>query len=880
MAQPIYKIQGIIEPRRLFRPIMIAEPDTWPSLSFLERLLMVNEGSGILVVQDKAQFERGTTRHVASIRERDEKFNLIVPVAKIKKRRELGRTTIYNPSIQNIAVEISNGESSQTSVSVSADSELNWQGEHYETIRRAYVRAPFLDRLIHDIEETYHLNTVVVDLKEEIERHRKELARAYEQTLRLYIQEREILRYLLGEANRLGFDFQIDKPDSYLKSAPLLDTLAVKLEGLSDVLSTPDKHMYLIDSIRRYFELKTAESSITKRLQSKRDNVKDIQIAYLPALDKSALDDALAEVDNIACSVPLYREQVIPVVKAYYGDKSELDTTRSLIAEISSRIRDVFPFFDGSDNIDKYTSRLEILCEALDFTTYARREDDPDFVRNPVSHFRYIIDRLKSISPSVKKNKDSIERYRKELPHVGITTNEDWESYVAEQPLTALIPLTEDKINLRLVRTCLQFLRRRKDCVYVEKEPGKVEKITMNSKPKKLVEFNMETLQCIMRWLNIDKVTVMYQSELENNLGVAERAERGKQLRDLDTNTRKNTELALLCKQAARERWRTTEGITYIFPEGGYAFFDEKTFKRKGIGVFLQRYRWPDYSQPGHKSRFTNLCGLDLLLNHGATSRDIILANGRIEINTHRISTPKGKLTAAHYEVDRYAPTIILAHDIFQGKNSEFMRFLTSYLIDKGYNVLGFDFQGHNESDGHDITLTDMKNNLESIINLAQNTAAKGSKLAIIGHGIGATLALHYLKTQVNLSKRERKKLISIIAMAPAMKLDEYVKQFYSTLPIDKRHPEISFNQEDIDKFTLNGKEYSAINRLFKVFYTPTDPYVFMGHVKHFLWETGYRSKTPEPIPRLDHNFFNQDPRIRENFMGHRVMPFLRYSLK
>lgn len=76
------------------------------------------------------------------------------------------------------------------------------------------------------------------------------------------------------------------------------------------------------------------------------------------------------------------------------------------------------------------------------------------------------------------------------------------------------------------------------------------------------------------------------------------------------------------------ELCRECSAKTYLSGAQGRGYLDEPAFAAAGIRITYQDYRHPRYAQAGGPGFEPNMSALDLLLNHGSASHEILLRGG------------------------------------------------------------------------------------------------------------------------------------------------------------------------------------------------------------------------------------------------------------
>ena len=137
-----------------------------------------------------------------------------------------------------------------------------------------------------------------------------------------------------------------------------------------------------------------------------------------------------------------------------------------------------------------------------------------------------------------------------------------------------------------------------KKAPYFKEHEEFLENIFKNMKYEKLIDINLYTLKYLFNALEIE-TPIKYASELNINSTATQR-------------------LIDITKAVGAD--------TYLSGSSGKNYMDLDLFDKENIDVIYQDYKSPTYTQLGNHFE-SNLSILDLLLNHGAKSREIILSN-------------------------------------------------------------------------------------------------------------------------------------------------------------------------------------------------------------------------------------------------------------
>lgn len=129
---------------------------------------------------------------------------------------------------------------------------------------------------------------------------------------------------------------------------------------------------------------------------------------------------------------------------------------------------------------------------------------------------------------------------------------------------------------------------------------GKIEKFYTGTAHERLMDLCTDMLKCYMEMMGIS-TPVRFESEL-NVPGV------------------KSERIVNICKALGA-------GV-YLSGSGAKAYLDEELFEKEGLGLEYQHYKHPEYGQL-HGDFSPYMAAVDLLFNHGAASREIMI-QGRV----------------------------------------------------------------------------------------------------------------------------------------------------------------------------------------------------------------------------------------------------------
>ncbi|MEK7173099.1 MAG: alpha/beta fold hydrolase [Patescibacteria group bacterium] len=137
-----------------------------------------------------------------------------------------------------------------------------------------------------------------------------------------------------------------------------------------------------------------------------------------------------------------------------------------------------------------------------------------------------------------------------------------------------------------------------------------------------------------------------------------------------------------------------------------------------------------------------------------------------------------GVLTLPKYTTN--VPAVIICHGFAKTKSDRKFVELSRFLADKGLASLRFDFSGHGESEGdfEKLTLQKEATDLACAFSfLSKQKRINSSKIAIIGHSLGAAAAV--------LFQAQCQKVNTLILLAPALQLKELLQNRYSKKQIE-----------------------------------------------------------------------------------------------